>query len=84
MISLKVKAIRKEKKYSQLEVANLMGFESPAFFSNAEANRENKYFNLEHIYLLSKIFEIDPYELLPSHSELEHTLLKNSNKILEK
>lgn len=84
IISLKVKRFRKEKKLSQLEVANLMGFDSPTFYSNAEANRENKHFSIEHIYLISKILNVPMQDLLPIGDELSRINFKNSNKILKK
>jgi len=84
LISLKIKSIRIEKGYSQLEIANLMGFNSPTFFGHAEANRENKYFNMEHIYMISKIFNVDMHKIIPNSQEISRTLLKNSNKILKK
>ena len=49
---------------SQLELANEIGIKSVAFFSNAESNRYDKHFNLEHVYKISKALGVDIAELL--------------------
>lgn len=82
LVSSKVRKKRLEKKLSQLEVANLMGFISVSFYSRAESNKENKFFNLEHIYLLAKILDVRVHYLIPDSEEVERIVLKNSNKIL--
>ena len=84
LISQKVKKNRKEKNLSQLEVANQMGFDSPTFYSNAESNRENKHFSVEHLYLISKILNISLHELIPTKKELSCNIFKSSNKVLIK
>ena len=64
MISKKVCKARIKSKLSQLEVSTLMGFESATFYGNAENNRSNKHFNIEHLFLLSRIYKISIKELL--------------------
>ena len=54
-----VKKKRLEKGYSQLDIALEIGIKSVAFYSNCENLRYNKHFNLEHLYKLSKIFNIE-------------------------
>ncbi|MGD9595466.1 hypothetical protein [Wolinella succinogenes] len=49
---------------SQLEVALSLGFTSVTFYTNAENNKRGKHFNLEHLYKLSKIFEVEVADLL--------------------
>ncbi|PHQ65185.1 MAG: transcriptional regulator [Sulfurimonas sp.] len=57
-VSNNVKYFRVEKKMSQLELALTIGMKSGAFFGNAENNTNNKYFNIEHIYKISKALDI--------------------------
>lgn len=63
-ISCNIKRIRIEKEMSQLEVALSLGFASVTFYTNAENNKRGKHFNLEHLYKLSKIFEVEVADLL--------------------
>lgn len=63
-ISKKIKAKRLEKKISQLDLALEIGIKSVAFYCNCENNRNNKHFNLEHLYKISKALKIDIKDLL--------------------
>ncbi|OCL82162.1 helix-turn-helix domain-containing protein [Arcobacter porcinus] len=58
-ISKNIKRIRKEKKISQLKLANAIGHQNATFFGKAELLADNKHFNLEHIYKISSVFEVD-------------------------
>jgi len=62
-IASNIKKIRKEKKITQLDIALSMGIESVAFYSNCENLRYGKHFNIEHIYKISRILEVDIAEL---------------------
>ena len=53
-ISSNVKYYRVQNKISQLELALTIGMKSGAFFGNAENNTNDKHFNIEHIYKISK------------------------------
>jgi len=44
---------------SQLEVALSIGQKSSGFYANTENYAQDKKFNLEHLYKLSKLFEIN-------------------------
>lgn len=57
-ISQNVIRIRKEKKVSQLKLANAIGHQSPTFIGKAELLAENKHFNLEHLYKISNVLEV--------------------------
>ena len=59
LISLNVKKYRTEKGMSQMDLGLEIGIKSVAFFSNAECNRYNKHFNIEHIYKISKALDKD-------------------------
>lgn len=59
LISKNVVRIRKEKKLSQLKLANAIGHQNATFLGKAELLAENKHFNLEHLYKISEVLEID-------------------------
>lgn len=58
-ISTNVKKYRVGQGLSQMDLALEIGIKSVAFFSNAECNRYNKHFNLEHIYKIAKALDKD-------------------------
>ena len=57
-ISQNVIRLRKERHISQLKLANAIGHQSPTFVGKAEILAENKHFNLEHLYKISKVLEV--------------------------
>jgi len=59
IVSKNVIRIRKKKKISQLKLANAMGHQNATFLGKAELLAENKHFNLEHLYKISMILEVD-------------------------
>jgi putative transcriptional regulator len=59
LIGQNVKRIRQQKGLSQLQLALAMGFNSVSSIAKAEIGVENKHFNLEHLYKIAKILEID-------------------------
>jgi len=59
-----VKKAREEKGMSQLELAILVGHKSPSFISNCENNKNNEHFNLEHLFLIANVLEVDMEELI--------------------
>lgn len=63
-ISSNIKQKRLEKNMKQLDVALEIGIKSVAFYSNCENLTYDKHFNLEHVYKLAKLFDVEPYELL--------------------
>ncbi|CAE09953.1 helix-turn-helix domain-containing protein [Wolinella succinogenes] len=73
-IGLNVKKIRTKKKKSQLELA--LGHSSASFIAKAEIGIEGKHFNLEHLYKISKILEVDIRDFLTS--PLEEDLIPSS------
>ena len=62
LISKNILRIRKEKKVSQLKLANAIGHQNSTFFGKAELLAENKHFNLEHLYKISEVLEIEMSE----------------------
>ncbi len=58
LISKNVKKYRKIRNMSQLELALIIGQRGSAFLNYAENCTNNKHFNLEHIYKISKALEV--------------------------
>lgn len=58
-ISKNVIRVRKERKISQLKLANAIGHQNATFLGKAELLAEGKHFNLEHIYKISEVLQID-------------------------
>jgi transcriptional regulator with XRE-family HTH domain len=58
-----VKQAREDKGVSQLELAILIGHKSPSFISNCE-NNKNEHFNLEHLFLIANVLEVDMANLI--------------------
>jgi transcriptional regulator with XRE-family HTH domain len=63
-IGLNVKKFRMEKGLSQLELAYAMGNKSVSLISSAELANDNKKFNIEHLYKISTILDIEMCEFL--------------------
>ena len=59
LVSSNVVRIRKEKNISQLKLANAIGHQSPTFVGKAELLVEGKHFNLEHLFKMSIVLNID-------------------------
>ena len=64
LVSHNVARIRKEKNISQLKLANAIGHTSPTFFCMAELLVEDKHFNLEHIYKIASVLDVDICEFV--------------------
>ena len=54
-----VKRIRKEMGVTQLDLALTIGHKSMSTIAKIEASLENKHYNLEHIYKISKALNVD-------------------------
>lgn len=61
-----VQRIRKEKNITQLELALSIGHTSVSTLGKIEAGLEDKHYNLEHLYKIAKVLEVDICELLKS------------------
>ena len=64
LIGKNVKRIREEKGKSQLDLALSIGHSSAGFVGKAEICIHNKHFNIEHLYKISKVLDIDICEFL--------------------
>ncbi len=58
-IGVNVKRCRIEKNISQLELAISIGHKSTSFLSNCENYKNKEHFNLEHLYLIADVLDID-------------------------
>jgi transcriptional regulator with XRE-family HTH domain len=67
LISNNVIRIRKQHNISQLKLANAIGHTSPTFLGKAELLAENKHFNIEHLYKISSVLDIDICEFFKTH-----------------
>lgn len=59
MISLNIIKVRKSRNISQLKLANAIGHQNATFIGKAELLAENKHFNLEHLYKIAQVLEVD-------------------------
>lgn len=59
-----VKKYREMKGISQLQLSNAMGYSSVSLVSAAELCNDGKHFNLEHLYKIAKILDIEMYALI--------------------
>jgi len=59
IISTNVIKFRKQKQYSQLQLALDIGLSGNAFIARAEKRTNNAHFNIEHLCKISLILDID-------------------------
>lgn len=59
IISKNVIRIRKNKNVSQLDLATSIGHTSATFLGKAEILAENRHFNMEHIYKIALVLNVD-------------------------
>ena len=63
-IGMTVKKCREEKGLSQLQLSYSIGLRSVSLVSAAEIFTRGIHFNIEHLYKISKVLEIDMSKLL--------------------
>lgn len=51
--------IRKERKITQLDLALTIGHKSVSTIAKIEAGLENKHYNIEHLYKIATVLEVD-------------------------
>jgi len=59
LIANNVKNIRKDKNISQLDLALAIGHKSVSTIGKIEASLENKHYNIEQLYKISKVLDVD-------------------------
>ena len=63
-IATKVKTLRKEQNITQLDLALSIGHKSVSTIGKIEAGLENKHYNLEQLYRVARILNVEVNELL--------------------
>jgi transcriptional regulator with XRE-family HTH domain len=58
LISNNVARLRKEKGFSQLQLATEMGYSSASYFGRMEVRKDGEHFNITQLYKISKILNI--------------------------
>ena len=74
LISENIKRIRKEKGITQLDLALTIGHKSMSTIGKIEAGLENKHYNVEQLYKIAKVLDVDICEfffLIPICPRLE-------------
>ncbi len=69
-IGQNVKEIRTKKGFSQLKLANSMGYDSVGHIAKAEIYKYDKKFNLEHIYKICSVLDVSIHEIFEDTDEL--------------
>jgi transcriptional regulator with XRE-family HTH domain len=59
LIAKNIQRIRKEKKITQLDLALTIGHKSVSTIAKIEAGLENKHYNIEHLYKIAAVLEIN-------------------------
>ena len=57
-----IRRIRKEKGITQLDLALTIGHKSMSTIGKIEADVEDKHYNIEHLYKISKALDVDVCE----------------------
>ena len=69
IIGLNVKRLRKEKNFSQLDLAHKIGHKSVSIISCAEINHKNNHFNIEHLLKIAYVLDVDICEFFKEIKE---------------
>jgi len=64
LIAENIKRIRKSKNITQLDLALTIGHKSMSTIGKIEAGLENKHYNVEQLYKISKALDIDMCEIV--------------------
>lgn len=60
-----IKTLRKERNVSQLRLANILGHNSTSFIARIELRQNQANYNLGHLVILAKEWDLDIRDLLP-------------------
>jgi transcriptional regulator with XRE-family HTH domain len=64
-----IKRFRREKNITQMQLAHAIDHNSVGYIAKAELYKYKKHFNLEHIYKIAKVLDIEPYRLIEFKEE---------------
>lgn len=70
LISENVKRLRKERKISQIDLATFIGHKSQSTIAKIEAHIENKHYNIEQLYKISLVLDVNITEFFKGVNEL--------------
>lgn len=59
-----VRELRKSRGISQMDLAYAIGHKSMSSIAKIESGHENKHYNLEHLYKIARVLDVDICELL--------------------
>lgn len=65
-VSKNVLKYRKEKGFTQMQLALDIGMKGGAYFGRAEIRKDNHHFNIKHLAKISKILDVDICEFFKS------------------
>lgn len=65
-----IKQLRKDRNISQLKLANILGHNSTSFIARIELRQNQANYNLAHLIILAKEWDMEIAELLP---KLKHS-----------
>jgi DNA-binding XRE family transcriptional regulator len=60
-----IKHLRKERKISQLKLSNILGHNSTSFIARIELRQNQANYNLAHLIILAKEWNLEIHDLLP-------------------
>ena len=69
-IGKNVKNLRTKKGFSQLKLANSMGYDSVGHIAKAEIYKYDKKFNLEHLFKICLILDVSIYDIFEGTDEI--------------
>lgn len=72
-IGKNVKNLRTKKGFSQLKLANSMGYDSVGHIAKAEIYKYDKKFNLEHLFKIAKILDVSIKDIFEGTDEIIKT-----------
>jgi transcriptional regulator with XRE-family HTH domain len=75
IVSSNVKKIRKQKNKPQLDLVLEMGLKSTSFYSKCENSKDNHHFNLEHLYKIAVVLNVDILEFFKEVNTIKNNLL---------
>ena len=70
-VAQNIKDIRRAKKITQLDLALTIGHKSMSTIGKIEAGLENKHYNMEHLYKISKVLDVPICEFFKDVDELK-------------
>ena len=63
-VSANVKKYRKEKGFTQMQLALEIGMSGGAYLGRAELRKKNHHFNIRHVAMIAKVLNVNMCDLL--------------------